>query len=460
MTDTMPLPPATTILGQSLAEFRSHAFESAVWEKATMCLLDALGLAQIARNEATTRAMCDLSTVLDPTTPGSARLWPCARRTSLPEAVAANAVAVHGHFHDDSDSASWAHPGSLITPAAVGIAESRNGDLETVLRSIIAGYSTINWLGDQEHVAHALITRGIRTSPAFGTIGSAAASSVGFGLDAQQAANAVAIGTSITGGLLEPLRCGSDEWRIQNATAARGGVLAAQLAARGVKGAATALEGSRGFLNSLAGIQVRPQGWSRPLQFDAILGIYAKPWATLGDNMAAARAARLMYEKNIDTSRIRSISVKIWHAYTDYPGTSFKGPYTLPVQALASTAFATAAMLIFGDLEYDAALNQRENPAVLDLVRKVSVVPNREGTKLDAELRVTMRDGTEYVEHAANAPRTWLYHDPDTSIAIFERRMGASGFDASACRTMATGLFDPQARKGLIRPLLDQCTAT
>lgn len=445
--------PATVLIGDSIADFSSRSFDKAVWDKATICLLDALGLAQIARNENTTLAMRDLSAV---STTQGARLWPYGVRASLAEAVAANAVAVHGHFHDDSDPASWCHPGSLIVPAAVGVSEMSGGTLDTVLRSIIAGYSTLNWLGAKEHVAHALIKRGIRTSPAFGTIGAAAAAAVGLRLDALQSANAVAIAASITGGTLEPLRCGSDEWRVQNAQAARGGVLAAQLAARNVKGAATAIDGTKGVLQSLAGLMSIPELWKIPLRPEAILDIYAKPWATLGDNMAAVRAAKLMHDEGIDIKKIVSITVTIWRAYAEYPGTSFKGPFVLPVQALASTGFATAAMLLFGDLEYDVSLNERENPALLDLVQRVTVLPSDEGTKLDAVLTVTLSDGTTRTRRAAEAPRNWLYHDPERAIMIFEKRLASTGYPAGEGRDMAAALFADGARDQPVTTLLDR----
>lgn len=448
---------ATQRLGQSLERFRTQAFEPVVWQKATMCLLDALALAHVARDEHTALAMRDLTTPLPADVPG-VRLWPYGIQATLTEAVAANAVAVHGHFHDDSDPASWCHPGSLIVPAAVGVAELSGGTLETVLRSIIAGYSTLSWLGDKEHVAHALIQRGVRTSPAFGTIGAAAAASIGFGLTAQQAANAVAIATSMTGGLLEPLRCGSDEWRVQNAQAARGGVLAAQLAARQVTGASTALEGTKGFLQTYAGVSEVPESWQQPLRPEAILAIYAKPWATLGDNMAAVRAAKLMHDDGIDTSKIVSLQIKILRAFAEYPGTSFKGPFTLPVQALASTGFATAAMLLFGDLEYDVSLEQRNNPSLLALVQKSTVVPNDLGTKLDAELTVVMSDQSVRVRHAAEAPRTWLYHDPETSIAIFQKRMSSRGFSPQGSHDFAVELFKANVREQSIKSLLARCS--
>ncbi|TIP51356.1 MAG: MmgE/PrpD family protein, partial [Mesorhizobium sp.] len=90
------------------------------------------------------------------------------------------------------------------------------------------------------------MTRGLRTSPTFGTIGAAAAGAVALGLDAAQARSAVAIAAAATGGTLEPVRSGTDEWRIQNGRAAQGGLVAALLASQGVQGAPDALSGPKG----------------------------------------------------------------------------------------------------------------------------------------------------------------------------------------------------------------------
>ena len=101
----------------------------------------------------------------------------------------------------------------------------------------------INWLGRDEVVARRLISRGFRTSPTLGTIAAAAGSAVLLGLNAQQANSAVSIAASTTGGTLEPVRAGANEWRVQNGRAAQGGLIAASLAQAGVAGAPLALDG-------------------------------------------------------------------------------------------------------------------------------------------------------------------------------------------------------------------------
>jgi len=459
MSEPKELQNAIVRLGATLADFRTRPFANNVWEKAKACLLDALGLSLIAREEATTRAICSLSEASAPRE-GGVLIWPCGRKGSLSEAVTANAVSVHAHFHDDSDPHSWCHPGSLISPVAVGAAESMRGSIELALRGLVAGYSILNWMGDHECVAHALIKRGVRTSPTLGTIGAAAAASVTLGLDETQATNALAIAASITGGTLAPLRCGSDEWRVQNAHAARGGLLAAQLAKSGVNGAQTALDGAKGLLQTYAGLEEIPSGWNKSLQEDAILRIYAKPWATLGDNMAPVRAAKLLHDDGLDIEQIERIELTLWRAYAEYPGTQYKGPFDLPVQALASTSFAVAAMLTLGDLEYDVSLERRNDPRLLKLVNKITIIPSDEGTKLDSTVTVHLRNGTRRVRRADEAPKNWLYHDAQTAIDIFEKRLSRIGRPPGTGRLIGTSLFDASGCRRPLTSLLEQVCHT
>lgn len=426
-------------LGHEVAQFGTCALEDDVWQKAKTCMLDAIGLSQIAKHELTTRAVCE---IIEPKAGDDGVLvWATGARASLSEAVTANAVAVHAHFHDDSDPSSWCHPGSLIAPVAIGVTEHENGSVSLALRSLIAGYTVLNWLGADQHVAKALIKRGIRTSPALGIIGAAAAASVALQLNPQQTANALAMAASMSGGTLAPLRSGSDEWRMQNAHAARGGLLAARMAQRGINGAATALDGMKGFLQSLAGLTETPEAWSRPLRRDAILDIYAKPWSTLGDNMASVRAAKLLHDDGIDVSQIESVEVTLWRDFFDYPGTQYKGPFDLPIQALASTSFAVAAMLLLGDLEYDVSLERRADPAILDLVKRIEIVPSDEGGKLASTVTVRAKGGRVFVRHASEAPATWLYHDAETAIGIWDRRLQTAGVGTARAKTLGRELF-------------------
>ncbi|MGP1676970.1 MAG: MmgE/PrpD family protein [Burkholderiales bacterium] len=431
---------ATQRLGHFIARCASEALPAKVAEKASICMLDALGLALAAREERTAVAMRALTTPAS-SVANTARIWADGTRVALSEAVAANAVAVHAHFQDDTDHNSWSHPGSLIVPVAVCAGEASGATLTSVLRAIVAGYATMEWLGADEIVSLALIRRGLRTSPTFGTIGAAAAAAVALRLDASAATNAVAIAAGVTGGVVEPVRAGSDEWRFQNAHAARGGLTAAQLAAHGVLGAPDALEGAKGFLRSLAGLAQTPAKWRTDPNVEIMHKIMAKPWATLGDNMSAVAAAKLLHDEGVPLERVRRITVRIWRPYTEYPGTSFKGPFERAVQTQASTAFATAAMLVHGVLGYDIGFEHRDDPRILKLVAVTNIEPDDEGTALDAEVQIELDDGTRLRRAAKESARTLIFQDRARATDVLEERLVRSGLRPSAGKSIAGKVF-------------------
>lgn len=448
---------ATGRLGDFVARCATGPIPAEVLENAAIRFVDALGLALIARDEPTVAAMLSLTARVHDT-PLLARIWMNGTPTLLSEAVTANALAVHAHFHDDSDLASWTHPGSLIVPVAVSTGEAIGASIELVLRGIIAGYGAIEWLGAKEQIARSMIERGIRTSPTLGTIAAAAAAAAVLRLDPIAARNAVGIASGITGGVLEPVRGGSDEWRVQNAHAARGGLLAAQLAARGVLGSPQGLEGPKGVAHALAGLAEAPPEWRADPRIEAIRDACAKPWATLGDNMAAAAAAKLLHDDGIDPAAIRRVRVRIWRHYAEYPGTSYRGPFERTAQALASTVFAVAAMLLDGELEYDVPFARRQDPAILGLIGRIIVEPH-DKTPYDATVELELFDGTGRSRSADESPRTLLFHDVETATELLRRRLARSGGSRGTADEVARLVFGSGCRDRRIAEVLDGLSA-
>jgi len=445
---------AGEILGNYLGSFHTVELADDIREKALICLIDALGLALSARTEPTSRAALSLSTVLPAGSTGAATAWVSGDRLSATEAAFANGVATHAHFQDDTDHESWTHPGSLVPPAIVALAEKQGASLEAVLRALVAGYSVINWLGREEVVARKLIARGFRTSPTFGTIAAAAGSAVILGLDPARAASAVSIAASTTGGTLEPVRSGADEWRVQNGRAAQGGLIAACLAEEGVIGAPQALDGPKGFLATIAGMNETPDVWSVPPDPGIMRRLQAKPYATLGDNMAAATAAQKLHQDGIDAGEIADIQVTLWEPFTVYPGTNFKGPYERMVQTQASTAFAVGTMLSRGDITYEMGNTLRQDPLILDLVAKTTVVPDAINGALDSLITVTMKDGSKRQAHSRDMPDELVFQDRSRSLAVFERRMREMGAAPGAATAVGEKLFG-DLETGASRPVAD-----
>jgi 2-methylcitrate dehydratase PrpD len=429
---------ATERLGAFVARCVGEPLAPEVAQRAAACLLDVIALTLMAREERTFRAMRAAVTPV-PRQEGTARIWADGMHVVLSEAVTANALGAHAHFHDDSDHPSWSHPGSLIVPLAVSLGEATGAPLDSVLRAIAAGYATLEWMGADEQVARPLIARGIRTTPTLGTIGAAATAAVSLKLDRTQAINAMAMSACITGGILEPVRSGSDEWRAHAAQAARGGLLAAQLARGGAVGAPDALEGPKGFLRALAGLDAAPPRWARDPDPAAILRAIAKPWAALGDNCPAVAAAELV-RRDVDPQKIKCVTIRIWRPYSEYPGTAFAGPFERTVQALASTTFCVAAMLAYGKLEYDIPEQHRQDPAILRLVQ-ASVIEPHDDTHMDASVALELADGTRHERASKEAPQTIFFHDRATAVALFERRLVGCGFAAGRGEAIARAVF-------------------
>jgi 2-methylcitrate dehydratase PrpD len=434
----MTMKPAGQILGDYIASFATIRLDPDIREKALICLLDTLGLSLSAATEPTTQAALALSY---PLKSGGATAWASGARLAASEAAFANGVAAHAHFQDDTDHDSWTHPGSLVPPAVVALGERQGASLNAVLSAIVAGYSVINWLGRGEVVARELIGRGFRTSPTLGTIGAAAGSAALLGLNAGQAGSAVSIAASTTGGTLEPVRSGSDEWRVQNGRAAQGGLVAACLAGSGVTGAPQALDGPKGFLAALAGLDATPDVWATPPDPAIMRTIMAKPYATLGDNMPAAMAAQKLHKEGVDPAAVEAIEVTLWKPYTDYPGTNYKGPYERLVQTQASTAFAVGTMLSRGDITYEMGNSLRKDPVILDFVAKTTVAPDAVGGALDSRVTLTMKDGSRREAHSSEMPRELIFQTRARSLDVFEARLSRLGATAGTVRELGERLF-------------------
>ena len=452
---------ATSLLAAFVSDAAQATLPVNVAEKAAFCFLDALGLGILAREERTVLAVNSLMNVAPPTSAnaaGFARLWTNGSKVSVADAVTANAVSVHAQFHNDTDYSSWTHPGSLIVPVALSLGESVDAPMASVLRAVAIGYDAIEWLGARDEVARGLIGRGIRCSPTLGTVAAAASAAAILELGHAEAQSVIGMASSITGGVLEPVRCGSDEWRIQNAHAARGGLLAAQLADKGVTGAPEGLEGPTGLLRSLAGLKEVPAVWKEAPRIDAILGVSAKPWATLGDNMSAVIAAGLVHAQRNTPTQIRKITIRIWHHFTEYLGTSYRGPYDRVPQALASMAFATAAMLVHGELEYGISLDQRYDVDILRLVPLMAMEPDDEGTPYDATVTVEFDDGTVISKEAKDAGMSQLFHDAATAVALFEDRLVRSGYAKGTGARVAAQVMEAATQCSALtaRQLLDE----
>jgi 2-methylcitrate dehydratase PrpD len=162
-------------------------------------------------------------------------------RTTADHAALINATAAHALDYDDTSGDS--HPSAVLLPAILALGEPFASGRD-ILTAYVAGYEVWTELASRDRDKHH--SKGFHPTGIFGSIGAAAACANLLGLGEDRARAAMAIAASMSAGLVANF--GTMTKPYQLGRAAQSGVLAAQMAARGMTANDDALEHPRGFL--------------------------------------------------------------------------------------------------------------------------------------------------------------------------------------------------------------------
>ena len=179
---------------------------------------------------------------------GAAPVFGADFATSPALAALANATAAHGLELDDTHDESIAHPGAPVIAASLAIARSLGLGGRDVLPAIAAGYEVVGRIGAATGAAQVL-ERGNHPTALFCGFGVAAAAAKLLGLDRDGLIAAWGLQLSQAGGSMQFSidSAGTAVKRLHGGYAAHGGVLAVELARRGLAGPGQAFEGEYGL---------------------------------------------------------------------------------------------------------------------------------------------------------------------------------------------------------------------
>lgn len=163
-------------------------------------------------------------------------------------AAFANACAGHGFEMDDTEMRTASHPGVVIVPAVLAMAQAAGASGSETVRAIGIGYEVMIRVG---LAGIGMMARGFHTTGVAGAIGAAAATAAVLGMNADGVRHALGIAASRAAGITEYAVSGGSVKRVHAGFAAQAGVEAAQLASLGITAPAAALEGRRGLLRAL-----------------------------------------------------------------------------------------------------------------------------------------------------------------------------------------------------------------
>lgn len=239
----------TQTLATWIAGLRPEHMPVDVKREVALLSLDTFGCALSGARQPWSVAIRDWA--LDGGTPaiGAARIWGEATPRLRPaDAALVNGAAAHGFEVDDFHNAK-VHLGAVVLPAAFAVGEATGAAPETIEAAIVAGYEVIIRSSLALRPARAR-ERGWHLTSVCGPLGAAAAAAMLLRLDAQRTAWALGLAGTQACGLYAFTADGSDSKRLHPGRAAQAGVMAAQLAARGLSGPTQIYEAADGGLLS------------------------------------------------------------------------------------------------------------------------------------------------------------------------------------------------------------------
>lgn len=172
-----------------------------------------------------------------PAGPGAVSLWGHRGRARAEDAALVNGAAVHATEMSETFIRAVVHPGNVIVPAAVAVAEELGRSGEELLTAVVTAYEVLVRCGLTAGVG-ALMEQRLHTFSLLGVFGSAvAAAKLRFGDDAAAIGHALGIVASLAPtALFDAAREGASIKDLFEGQAASVGVTAARYAAAGVTG--------------------------------------------------------------------------------------------------------------------------------------------------------------------------------------------------------------------------------
>jgi 2-methylcitrate dehydratase PrpD len=367
-----------------------------VLQTAAWWVLDWLGAAIAGLDSAPGRIMLE-HTGAQPA--GLASCIGMAEGRSAQVAALHNGVISHVVEMDDVHRAAIIHPGVVVIPAALAVAEQIGATGEDLLTAVTLGYEIAIRVGESVGKTHYFHWHNTSTC---GVFGATAAAGWLLGLDEQRLTWALGNAGSQAGGLWEFIADGAMSKVLHAGRAAANGVLAAELGALGFTGARKILEGRQGFFaatapdgNPAAVTDGLGDGWKLP-------GSSIKPYPSCRHTHSAVDATlALRQEHGISVKDVDRIEIDAYQAtldLTDNPTPAH------PYAAKFSVHYCVARALADGALTpADFSDELIAEPALRDLMLRTTArldpeLNARAPRELPARVRLHLKDGRQ-VEH-------------------------------------------------------------
>jgi 2-methylcitrate dehydratase PrpD len=440
--------PVTQALGKFVSTFQWTQASPKVKSLMPVLMIDYFRAASAGQNRSWTNAVAQL--YQSHASNQEASVLYTDTKVDVARAAFINGVAAGSLDWDDSHVAAIIHPGVVIWPAALAMAEIVHCTGEELLTAVLVGYETAIRVGMSIQPEHSL--RGFQGTPTCGVFGAAAACARLLKLSPEGCSNALGIAATFSCGLSQFFVSGSDIKRFHAGKAAANGVEAALLAHAGLTGPHDAIEGSQGFARAFSdrfdpSVCIANLGVEFPTEWVSL-----KPHVGSVRMQAAIEAANFLSKAGIKAENIQSVTIGVHGAMMS------KLASTKPIdiqQAQLSTPFAVAMAFVMGPSkpsplalsvdDYESALNMK---AVWDLCGRTSCVVDAEVEKcttsesVSGRVTVHLRDGSSQ-EYFVVSPKG-CPQNPMSTDEVAERFLALSAhmFGEAECKKWLEQAYD------------------
>ena len=313
-------------------------------------------------------------------------------------AALVNGTTGHQLDYDDQSWTMGGHPSVVLLPPLLALAEDRGAGGRDVILAYAVGFEVASFLGrsvNPDHYGH-----GWHATGTIGAVAAAAACASLLGLDEEQTRRAISIGASSSAGLRQNFGTSVKPFHAGNA--ARSGLVAAELARRGVDADQEIIEGRWGFVNVFtpSGEGERSRDLITPGDPWHLIepGAATKVFPACGATHPGIGAMLELRGKGLEPADVEAIEVRVVDMTERI--LEYHTPQT-GLEAKFSLEYCLARALVSGAVELDHFLvDAVHEPAVTDLIGRTTMIVDpvltKEwvwGTPRATEITVRLRDG-------------------------------------------------------------------
>ena len=231
------------VLANFAATLRFEDIPAPVLRRAEDLFLDWFGSALAGKGARPVEAIERFAVTMGPAV-GESEVLISRSRTSPLFAAMVNAASSHFAEQDDVHNGAVFHPGTVVFPPVLAVAQTIGSSGPELLTAAVAGYEVGIRVGEFLGRSHYQV---FHTTGTAGALASAAAVGRLLNLSSGQMLDAFGSAGTQAAGLWEFLRDAADSKQLHTAKAATGGLLSAYLAKEGFTGAKHILEGPQGM---------------------------------------------------------------------------------------------------------------------------------------------------------------------------------------------------------------------